>query len=404
MEPLYDDYPSFTPDWYPEMYSSPFHRPSRCPSPFDTRRPSPFDSMFTEPRKPARAERGRSPQNMNVEEPVDMKSQDCSGKRKSNSDSDFSENTKIVDSKPAKKEEVNDQAEPSTALNSEESPSKATTGEESKPIPEIQKINKIVEKTVELENNILSFEGARKSKQYIFIEESLVSLLLLLDNIETNGNMDIRKARKSAVCHIQQLLADLEEKVETDKNITNEVKSDKVEEYPEDKAEDVANLEGSVPVNTGAMTPVEMLSEEDESNNSVKNDLNSDKAEQDVSEDMLTDVEVTAPAEDTSSEGEGDEMESEINLDCTPAEPENKASSDNDGETPPITDSEVPIAEMDTSNLLTVNTTAEVLLQPDEEALIQDVNMEGKSMDTVTVPIVMSPSDDEGSSEETVTE
>ena len=78
--------------------------------------------------------------------------------------------------------------------------------------PQIFKINEIVQKSVELEQKVSSFEGTRGNKEYILIEESLMSLLLLLDKVETNGNEDIRKARKSTVCHIQQLLSNLEER------------------------------------------------------------------------------------------------------------------------------------------------------------------------------------------------
>jgi len=78
--------------------------------------------------------------------------------------------------------------------------------------PEILKINEIAQKSVDLEQKVLSFEGTRGSKEYILIEESLVSLLLLLDKIETNGNMEIRKARKSTIWRIQQLLSNLEDK------------------------------------------------------------------------------------------------------------------------------------------------------------------------------------------------
>jgi len=460
MEPSYSDYPGYAPDWYPEMYSSPFHR---RPSPFDTRRPSPFDSVFTTPRKPAQAEQRHSPhRDINVEDPVDMRSQDCSIERKG-SNSGCSANTKTVNSKPVKTEAVDDQAELSSARVSEEVPPKATD-QGSKPTPEIQKINGIVEKTVELENKILSFEGARKSKQYIFIEESLVSLLLLLDNIETNGNMDIRKARKSAVCQIQQLLSDLEEKAEADKNTANE---DKAEECPNDATfydavENVSNLENGM---SEAVTPVETSSEVDDKTNIA------DKAEEgmtedvSVSEDVLTDAKTKVPAEDTGSEE--DNMETEVNLNSTPIEPENKIPADNAAtetsvtnsdessvciETPssegednnmdteanlhgthsepeniateasdvdtetssnicteiPITDTEVvPVTEMDTSNLnsITATNAEENLPEPDKdiEAPTDVINMVDISANTVSTPTVISPSID-GSSEETVTE
>jgi len=296
--------------------------------------------VFTTPRKPAKAERRHSPhQDINVEDPVYTRSQDCSSERK-RANFGCSANAKTVNSKPVKTEAVDDQAEPSSARISEEVAPKATTDEGSKPTPEIQKINEIVEKTVELENKILSFEGARKSKQYIFIEESLVSLLLLLDNIETNGNMDIRKARKSAVCRIQQLLSDLEEKAEADKTTANE---DKAEECPDDTAfydavENASNLEDGM---SEAVTPIETLSEVDNKTNIA------DKAEEgmaedvSVSEDVLIDVKAKAPAGDNGSE-EDNNMETEVNLNSTPIEPDNKIPSDNTATETSVANSEEP--------------------------------------------------------------
>jgi len=78
--------------------------------------------------------------------------------------------------------------------------------------PEIVKISEIAQKSLDLEQRLLSFRGPRGSKEYIVIEESLMTLLLLLDKIETHGDVDVRKARKSTVCRIQQLLSNLEEK------------------------------------------------------------------------------------------------------------------------------------------------------------------------------------------------
>ena len=385
MEPSYDDYypgSMFTPDWYPEMYSSPFHRANRRPSPFDLRRPSPFESMFTgnSQRKPAKAEQRHSPPDVNasmsakgnIEDPVNMESQDAGKKGQSNSD--HLESTQTVSSTPASTETVN-RSTPSPA---EEAQLKATTDEVKKPSPEIQRITEIVEKTVALENSISSFEGGRGSKPYIFIEESLVSLLLLLDKIETNGDMDIRKARKSAVCQIQQLLSDLENKTKAENTATAQLNSDQAEESPEEVAEDV-------------LTP----------------------------EDMLNDGEVMKPAVDTVSEVEDNNMQIEPEIltssNNTHTEPENK--SDNTATEVSVTDTETsitetpttesPVTDMDTSD--TDNTVTEVvedLPQSDEVSESPTEDISDTSMDTVTAPIVLSPSDDEevSSSEETVTE
>ena len=51
----------------------------------------------------------------------------------------------------------------------------------------------------ELGEKIASYNGIPGSKDYIYIEESLVAILLQLDKVETNGDMEIWKRRKSAV-------------------------------------------------------------------------------------------------------------------------------------------------------------------------------------------------------------
>ena len=78
--------------------------------------------------------------------------------------------------------------------------------------PEIKQIGEIMEKSIDLEKRVLSYNGTVGTKDYVFLEESLMAILLLLDKVETHGNSEIRRVRKSAVCKIQQLLATLENK------------------------------------------------------------------------------------------------------------------------------------------------------------------------------------------------
>ena len=92
-----------------------------------------------------------------------------------------------------------------------EMPTEAEEPKTSVPI-EVKRIEEIMEKSVELEKKVTAYTGVLGSKDYIYIEESLVAILLQLDKVETNGNMEIRKARKSAVCRIQQMLTELESK------------------------------------------------------------------------------------------------------------------------------------------------------------------------------------------------
>jgi len=76
----------------------------------------------------------------------------------------------------------------------------------------IKRIEEIMNKSIELEERVSSYCGMVGTKDYIFIEESLMTILLLLDKVETHGNLEIRKVRKSAVCKVQELLTTLENK------------------------------------------------------------------------------------------------------------------------------------------------------------------------------------------------
>lgn len=78
--------------------------------------------------------------------------------------------------------------------------------------PEVKQIEEIMQRSPELENRVSFYNGTAGTKDYVFLEESLMSILLLLDKVETHGNSEIRNVRKSAVCKIQQLLTTLENK------------------------------------------------------------------------------------------------------------------------------------------------------------------------------------------------
>ena len=81
--------------------------------------------------------------------------------------------------------------------------------------PEVKRIEEIMKNSGELEEKVAAYTGVLGSKEYIYIEESLVAILLQLDKVETNGNIEIRKSRKSAVCKIQHVLTELESKAKS---------------------------------------------------------------------------------------------------------------------------------------------------------------------------------------------
>lgn len=57
---------------------------------------------------------------------------------------------------------------------------------------------------------IETFSSVKDSKEYKFLEEMMERILCKLDNIEANGNENIRTRRKEAVTYIQQCLDQLE--------------------------------------------------------------------------------------------------------------------------------------------------------------------------------------------------
>lgn len=64
----------------------------------------------------------------------------------------------------------------------------------------------------ELHLRIESFSDLKGSKERVFLEESLMSLMLQLDAIETAGSAQVRAARRATVKAIQALLDRLETK------------------------------------------------------------------------------------------------------------------------------------------------------------------------------------------------
>ena len=95
---------------------------------------------------------------------------------------------------------------------------------------EVKRIEEIMKKSGEPEEKAVAYTSVLGTKEYIYIEESLVVILLQLDKVEGNSNMEIRKASKSAVCKIQQVLTELE----------NKTKSNMVTAEPSNEAEAMA--------------------------------------------------------------------------------------------------------------------------------------------------------------------
>ena len=74
----------------------------------------------------------------------------------------------------------------------------------------LNKLNQLREKAEECREGVESFEGSKGRKGYVFLEESLMSVLLQVDRVDTLGDSQVRTARKALVRTIQSLLDQLE--------------------------------------------------------------------------------------------------------------------------------------------------------------------------------------------------
>ncbi|XP_064213477.1 BAG domain-containing protein Samui isoform X1 [Tribolium castaneum] len=98
------------------------------------------------------------------------------------------------------------------------------------PIDIIQSIQKDVS---ELMSQVEKFNGVPKDKQYLYLDEMLTRNLIKLDNIDTQGQENIRQARKEAIKCIESCIGILEAKAAANVQQTGE----QVGETPESKDE-----------------------------------------------------------------------------------------------------------------------------------------------------------------------
>lgn len=75
------------------------------------------------------------------------------------------------------------------------------------PTEEISDINSELDK---LKADVQVFSGEKKDKQYRFLDEMLTRLLIRLDNVEVNGDPEIRAARKKAINDVHMTVSLLE--------------------------------------------------------------------------------------------------------------------------------------------------------------------------------------------------
>lgn len=82
----------------------------------------------------------------------------------------------------------------------------------------LARIKSIVEKTEGIENKITEFVDPAQNKNYLYISETLMKILLDLDTVDSEGFDSVRKARKEGVKTVQTLVDKLEAKLENKQN------------------------------------------------------------------------------------------------------------------------------------------------------------------------------------------
>lgn len=90
----------------------------------------------------------------------------------------------------------------------------------------LQLVQDVETEVSKLESQVNEFSGTYQDKQYRYLDEMLTRCMLKLDNIETLGRDDIRKARKACLVKIEKCLSYLEER---SKNSVNSVTSESID-------------------------------------------------------------------------------------------------------------------------------------------------------------------------------
>lgn len=87
---------------------------------------------------------------------------------------------------------------------------------ERKPVSPIEQIQEIQKDVSNLMEQVEKFTGKSKDKQYLYLDEMLTRNLIKLDNIDTQGQENIRLSRKEAIRCIQQAISLLDSKATSD--------------------------------------------------------------------------------------------------------------------------------------------------------------------------------------------
>lgn len=78
--------------------------------------------------------------------------------------------------------------------------------------PSLARVQEVMARVLLLQEDVDEFVGKKTDKSYRCLEELLTKELLVLDSVETQGQENVRQARKEAVQRIQVILDQLERK------------------------------------------------------------------------------------------------------------------------------------------------------------------------------------------------
>ncbi|XP_015786193.1 BAG domain-containing protein Samui isoform X2 [Tetranychus urticae] len=92
-------------------------------------------------------------------------------------------------------------------------------------------VRNVEKETCRLEKEVMEFAGEGQDKNYRFLDEMLTRCMLKLDNIDSHGREDVRSARKSALAHVDRVIAILESKVSKSQTVESQIETlaDKIE-------------------------------------------------------------------------------------------------------------------------------------------------------------------------------
>lgn len=77
----------------------------------------------------------------------------------------------------------------------------------------LDEIESVLAKAKELIPRVEAFKGSKKDKEYLYLEEYLTRCILSLDLVETDGQEQLKSARRAAVKEILSIVNDLEGRV-----------------------------------------------------------------------------------------------------------------------------------------------------------------------------------------------